>query len=76
MNQPIAAKRRANMPLRDGGDFNDRPFLVFWEITRSCALACRHCRAGRPAQAERFHRKIRGCRRKFSSRWSPVASSL
>ncbi len=26
-------------------DFDDRPFLVFWEITRSCALACGHCRA-------------------------------
>lgn len=32
-------------------DFNDRPFLVFWEITRACALACRHCRAS--AQARR-----------------------
>lgn len=26
-------------------DFAERPFLVFWEITRACALACRHCRA-------------------------------
>lgn len=25
--------------------FGDRPFLVFWEITQACALACRHCRA-------------------------------
>lgn len=25
--------------------FDERPFLVFWEITRACALACRHCRA-------------------------------
>ena len=25
--------------------FEDRPFLVFWEVTRSCALACQHCRA-------------------------------
>ena len=25
--------------------FEGRPFLVFWEITRSCALACKHCRA-------------------------------
>ncbi len=22
-----------------------RPYLVFWEATRACALACRHCRA-------------------------------
>lgn len=26
-------------------DLNERPFLVFWEITRACALACQHCRA-------------------------------
>jgi AdoMet-dependent heme synthase len=25
--------------------FADRPFLVFWELTRACALACQHCRA-------------------------------
>ena len=29
----------------EGYDFDDRPFLIFWEITRACALACRHCRA-------------------------------
>jgi radical SAM protein with 4Fe4S-binding SPASM domain len=33
------------MPGMDDYDFNDRPFLVFWEITRACALACSHCRA-------------------------------
>ncbi|MCC6238498.1 MAG: TIGR04053 family radical SAM/SPASM domain-containing protein [Dehalococcoidia bacterium] len=26
-------------------DFNERPFTVAWELTRSCALACVHCRA-------------------------------
>lgn len=26
-------------------DFNERPFIVIWEVTRACALACRHCRA-------------------------------
>lgn len=26
-------------------DFNERPFILFWEITRACALACQHCRA-------------------------------
>lgn len=26
-------------------DFNVRPVTVAWEITRACALACRHCRA-------------------------------
>jgi len=26
-------------------DFNRAPFLVVWEVTRACALACVHCRA-------------------------------
>ncbi|MBT5872678.1 MAG: TIGR04053 family radical SAM/SPASM domain-containing protein [Candidatus Latescibacteria bacterium] len=26
-------------------DFDEAPFLVIWEVTRSCGLACRHCRA-------------------------------
>lgn len=32
-------------------DFDTAPILVFWETTRACLLACRHCRAeavGRP----------------------------
>jgi len=26
-------------------DYAQRPMLVFWETTRACLLACRHCRA-------------------------------
>ena len=26
-------------------DFGNAPFLVIWEVTRACALACVHCRA-------------------------------
>jgi radical SAM protein len=26
-------------------DFDQAPFLVIWEVTRACALACVHCRA-------------------------------
>jgi len=26
-------------------DLDSRPILVFWETTRACLLACRHCRA-------------------------------
>lgn len=26
-------------------DFDRHPYMVIWEVTRSCALACRHCRA-------------------------------
>ncbi|MEU8346086.1 radical SAM protein, BA_1875 family [Actinomadura meyerae] len=29
-------------PRHDSGD---RPFIVIWEATRACPLACRHCRA-------------------------------
>jgi radical SAM protein len=33
-----------------GVDFGRRPMLVFWETTRACALACRHCRASATLQ--------------------------
>ncbi len=36
--------------------FDQRPFLVFWEITRACALACRHCRA--EAQPQRHPKEL------------------
>ncbi len=26
-------------------DFNQAPLLLIWEVTRACALACKHCRA-------------------------------
>lgn len=26
-------------------DYSQSPVVVFWEITKACALACRHCRA-------------------------------
>ncbi len=31
-------------------DFAQRPMLVFWETTRACLLACRHCRASATTQ--------------------------
>ena len=40
----------------DDYDFDDRPFLVFWEITRSCSLACSHCRA--EAQSRRHPEEL------------------
>ncbi len=30
---------------RRRGLFDEAPFLVFWETTRACDLACQHCRA-------------------------------
>ena len=37
-------------PHQHGGsqariDYGQRPMLVFWEATRACSVACRHCRA-------------------------------
>lgn len=40
------APARRIRPIRSlHHDINDRPFIVIWEVTRACALACRHCRA-------------------------------
>ncbi len=46
----------AGMPNMADYDFEDRPFLVFWEITRACALACSHCRA--EAQSQRHPEEL------------------
>lgn len=36
----------SNVPRGPSGSgFDQRPILVFWETTRACPLACRHCRA-------------------------------
>lgn len=35
----------SGVPLRRTPDYSQRPMLVFWEVTRACLLACRHCRA-------------------------------
>lgn len=40
MSHPSAA----GVP-RSKVDFAQRPMLVFWEATRACGVACRHCRA-------------------------------
>jgi AdoMet-dependent heme synthase len=34
-----------NVPARDGLNFDETPFLAIWEVTQSCDLACKHCRA-------------------------------
>lgn len=38
-------------PFAAGFDLNERPFVIIWEVTRACALACRHCRAEAEARA-------------------------
>lgn len=44
--------QRGGQPLT-AVDFSLTPFIAFWEVTRACALACRHCRA--TAQPRRHH---------------------
>jgi radical SAM protein len=40
---PLAGTSRAVRHQRH--DVHDRPFIVIWEVTRACQLACLHCRA-------------------------------
>jgi radical SAM protein len=44
---PGARMRDAGAMATDSNalDFSRAPFLVIWEVTRACALACVHCRA-------------------------------
>jgi len=34
-----------NIPALAGLNFDETPFLAIWEVTQSCDLACKHCRA-------------------------------
>jgi AdoMet-dependent heme synthase len=41
-----AGAERRTLSARMGEvDFDKAPFTVVWEVTRACALACKHCRA-------------------------------
>jgi AdoMet-dependent heme synthase len=33
------------IPARNGLNYEETPFLAIWEVTQSCDLACKHCRA-------------------------------
>jgi radical SAM protein len=33
------------IPARGALNFDETPFLVIWEVTQSCDLTCKHCRA-------------------------------
>ena len=37
-------------------DDDRAPLRVIWEVTRGCALWCRHCRAATPATSRRLTR--------------------
>jgi radical SAM protein len=34
-----------SIPARGGLNYDQTPFLAIWEVTQSCDLACKHCRA-------------------------------
>jgi AdoMet-dependent heme synthase len=53
--QPTGAvpTRRGRQRMRN---FDDAPFLVIWEVTQACDLACVHCRAS--AQSERHYDEL------------------
>ena len=40
MQQPMH-----RIPARGGLNYDEAPFLAIWEVTQSCDLACKHCRA-------------------------------
>jgi len=42
---PLVAQPPPGGPQRFPSDFAAAPFIVIWETTRACALACVHCRA-------------------------------
>lgn len=43
--RPGAPRGESAGPPMKAVDFDVAPFLVIWETTQACALACRHCRA-------------------------------
>ena len=47
-----AVKTFRRVPPIAGCDFARQPFVVIWETTRACDLACRHCRASAIARRD------------------------
>jgi radical SAM protein len=43
--------------MNEAVDFNVRPFVVIWENTRACDLACVHCRAAAQPKRSQFELK-------------------
>lgn len=52
--------------VAEGGarvDFNERPFIVIWEATQACDLACVHCRASAQPRRNPFELSSEEARR-------------
>jgi radical SAM protein len=43
--QEVLMQPMHNIPARGALNFDETPFLAIWEVTQSCDLACKHCRA-------------------------------
>jgi radical SAM protein with 4Fe4S-binding SPASM domain len=50
--QPLPLSKEQVDALFPRPSWDQRPFLVIWEVTRRCALACRHCRASAHPQRD------------------------
>jgi len=56
-------------------DFNQRPFLVIWETTHACDLACQHCRASAdplPSPDELTHEEAKKLIREIKAMGCPI----
>ncbi|RDI70081.1 TIGR04053 family radical SAM/SPASM domain-containing protein [Halopelagius longus] len=45
MSRDDASPRERPKPPHVGVDTDERPFVLVWEVTQACELACDHCRA-------------------------------
>ncbi len=45
VGSPVRASERKGKPDFASIDFDRSPYIVIWEVTQACDLACRHCRA-------------------------------
>ena len=52
----MPAAPMVELPARGSLNYDETPFLAIWEVTQSCDLACKHCRAA--AQPEPHARQL------------------
>lgn len=49
--EPMPMQPMVELPARGALNYDDTPFLAIWEVTQSCDLACKHCRAAAQPEA-------------------------
>src|SRR5574339_1178680 len=52
LTERAASERNLHNQRMEVADFNQSPFTIAWEVTRSCAFACVHCRADAQHRAD------------------------